>query len=112
MTRGATKFEVPVAPCALGESWLPCVNTSISLAFLPTKVPAGPDWIREIKHVRLIVARSARACSARGTIEALSLIIGSALRNREPFVIDGEAVVLGAEGISPFAALHSRRHDE
>ncbi|MCK1618047.1 DNA ligase [Bradyrhizobium sp. 159] len=36
----------------------------------------------------------------------------SALKNREKyFVIDGEAVVLGVDGISDFNALHSRKHD-
>jgi ATP-dependent DNA ligase len=33
------------------------------------------------------------------------------LRQRQ-FVMDGEAVVLGADGLSDFAALHSRRHDD
>jgi hypothetical protein len=34
------------------------------------------------------------------------------LRNRlKHFVIDGEAVVLGVDGISDFNALHSRKHD-
>ena len=28
------------------------------------------------------------------------------------FVIDGEAVVLGVEGVADFNALHSRRHDD
>jgi bifunctional non-homologous end joining protein LigD len=40
-------------------------------------------------------------------------IVQAALRNREQqFVIDGEAVVLGVDGISNFDALHSRRHNE
>ena len=40
-------------------------------------------------------------------------ILESALRNRQrQFVIDGEAVVLGVDGNSDFAALHSRRHDD
>ncbi|WP_322596939.1 MULTISPECIES: DNA ligase [Bradyrhizobium] len=40
-------------------------------------------------------------------------IVAAALKNREQqFVIDGEAVVLGLNGISDFNALHSRRHDE
>lgn len=39
-------------------------------------------------------------------------IVGAALKNREqPFVMDGESVVLG-DGVSDFNALHSRRHDE
>jgi ATP-dependent DNA ligase len=37
----------------------------------------------------------------------------AALKNRVPqFVIDGEAVVLGVDGISDFDALHSGRHNE
>ena len=40
-------------------------------------------------------------------------IVESALRNRSKhFVIDGEAVLLGVEGISDFNGLHSRRHDD
>jgi ATP-dependent DNA ligase len=40
-------------------------------------------------------------------------IVESALKNRtKQFVIDGEAVVLGVDGISDFDALQSRRHDE
>ena len=31
---------------------------------------------------------------------------------RRQFVIDGEAVVLGVDGVSDFEALHSRQHDE
>jgi ATP-dependent DNA ligase len=37
----------------------------------------------------------------------------AALRNRvRQFVIDGEAVILGLDGISDFNALHSGRHNE
>ena len=40
-------------------------------------------------------------------------IVESALKNRQKhFVIDGEAVVLGVDGVSDFEALHSRQHDE
>jgi bifunctional non-homologous end joining protein LigD len=39
--------------------------------------------------------------------------VEAALRNRQKhFVIDGEAVVLGVDGVSDFNALHSRRHDD
>jgi bifunctional non-homologous end joining protein LigD len=39
-------------------------------------------------------------------------IVETALKIRQThFVIDGEAVVLGVDGISDFDALHSRRHD-
>jgi ATP-dependent DNA ligase len=40
-------------------------------------------------------------------------IVEAALRNRTTsFVIDGEAVLLGVDGISDFNGLHSRRHDD
>jgi bifunctional non-homologous end joining protein LigD len=39
-------------------------------------------------------------------------IVEAALKNRQKqFVIDGEAVVLGVDGISDFSALHSGRHN-
>ncbi|WP_271566734.1 ATP-dependent DNA ligase [Bradyrhizobium sp. CCBAU 11386] len=35
------------------------------------------------------------------------------MRNREQrFAVDGEAVVLGVDGVSDFNALHSRKHDD
>lgn len=41
------------------------------------------------------------------------LIVQAALRNRSSsFVIDGEAVLLGIDGISDFKGLHSRRHND
>jgi bifunctional non-homologous end joining protein LigD len=40
-------------------------------------------------------------------------IVESALKNRiKQFVIDGEAVILGVDGIPDFNALHSRKHDD
>jgi bifunctional non-homologous end joining protein LigD len=39
-------------------------------------------------------------------------IVESALKNRQRhFVIDGEAVILGVDGVPDFNALHSRKHD-
>jgi bifunctional non-homologous end joining protein LigD len=41
------------------------------------------------------------------------LIVEAALKNRSrSFVIDGEAVLLGVDGISDFNGLHSRRHND
>jgi ATP-dependent DNA ligase len=82
-------------------------------------VPAGSDWIHEIKHdgYRLIVARygtSVRLFTRNGHdwTARYPWIVESALRNRvNHFVIDGEAVVLGIDGVSDFDALHSGRHD-
>ena len=40
-------------------------------------------------------------------------IVEAALKNRQKrFVLDGEAVILGVDGISDFNALHSGRHND
>jgi bifunctional non-homologous end joining protein LigD len=52
---------------------------------------------------------------AAGTIgpSGFPWIVEAALKNRtKQFVIDGEAVILGVDGISDFNALHSGRHNE
>jgi len=67
---------------------------------------------------RLIVARDgarARLVSRNGydLTARYPLIVEAALRNRQTsFVIDGEAVLLGVDGISDFNGLHSRRYDD
>ena len=91
----------------------PCIPTR------GTAVPAGPDWIHEIKHdgYRLIVQRQGKRVRlfTRGGhdwSDHYPLIVEAALRNRATsFVIDGEAVLLGVDGVSDFDGLHSRRHD-
>jgi ATP-dependent DNA ligase len=83
---------------------------------LPTKrtaVPSGPDWIHEIKHdgYRMLVQREGdrvRLFSRNGYdwTKRYPWIAESALKNRQKqFVIDGEAVLLGADGISDFNGL-------
>jgi ATP-dependent DNA ligase len=84
-----------------------------------TKVPSGPDWIHEIKHdgYRLIVQREGKRVrlftrNGHDWTDRYPLIVEAALRNRDTsFVIDGEAVLLGVDGVSDFDGLHSRRHD-
>jgi ATP-dependent DNA ligase len=91
----------------------PCIPTRA------TTVPAGPDWLHEIKHdgYRLIVQREGdrvRLFTRRGYdwSDRFPLIVEAALKLRSrSFVIDGEAVVLDADGRSDFDALHSRKHD-
>jgi ATP-dependent DNA ligase len=82
-------------------------------------VPSGPDWIHEVKydgyrlrlerdgdHVRLFT-RGGHDWTRR-----FPWIVETARKIRKTqFVIDGEAVVLGVDGISDFNALHSRKHD-
>lgn len=90
---------------------------------LPTAakaVPAGPDWIHEIKYdgYRLRVERSGKEVrlitkNGHNWTARFPWIVEAALKNREQrFVIDGEAVVLGVDGVSDFNALHSRKHDD
>jgi hypothetical protein len=74
----------------------------------------------EIKHdgYRLIVQRDGgrvRLFTRNGYdwSDRYPLIVEAALRNRSTsFVIDGEAVLLGVDGISDFNGLHSRRHND
>jgi hypothetical protein len=92
----------------------PCIPTR------GTAVPAGPDWIHEIKHdgYRLIVRRDGKRVrlftrNGHDWTDRYSLIVEAALRNRATsFVIDGEAVLLGVDGLSDFDGLHSRQHDD
>jgi bifunctional non-homologous end joining protein LigD len=92
----------------------PCIPTR------GTKVPAGPDWLHEIKHdgYRLIVHRDGKRVrlftrNGHDWSDRYPLIVEAALRNRNSsFVIDGEAVLLGVDGISDFNGVHSRKHDD
>jgi bifunctional non-homologous end joining protein LigD len=91
----------------------------MSVAFefcLPTraaqKVPAGPDWIHEVKYdgYRMRLERDGervRLFSKNGSdwTPRYPWIVEAALKNHQKhFVIDGEAVILGVDGISDFNA--------
>ena len=83
-------------------------------------VPSSPDWIHEVKHdgFRLLVHRAGdrvRLLTRNGHdwTRRYPWIVESAFRNpTQQFVIDGEAVVLGVDGVSDFDALYSRQNDE
>jgi ATP-dependent DNA ligase len=85
-----------------------------------TKVPHTPDWLHEIKYdgYRLRVERDGdrvRLITRNGYdwTKRYPWIAESALKNRQKhFVIDGEAVILGVDGVPDFNALHSCRQDE
>lgn len=85
-----------------------------------TKVPSGQGWIHEIKYdgYRLIVQREGERVrlftkNGHDWTDRYPLIVESALRNRSSsFVIDGEAVLLGVNGVSDFDGLHSRKYDD
>jgi bifunctional non-homologous end joining protein LigD len=89
---------------------------------LPTMAAAVPDhpvWLHEVKYdgyrLRLERDRTRVRLITRGGYnwaDRYPWIVEAALKNRhKQFVIDGEAVVLGVDGIADFNALHSRRHD-
>ncbi|MDA9520119.1 DNA ligase [Bradyrhizobium sp. CCBAU 11434] len=81
--------------------------------------PASPDWLHEVKYdgYRLRVERlgeRVRLFTRNGHdwTSRFPWIVEAARKNRQThFVIDGEAVVLGVDGVSDFNALHSRKHD-
>jgi ATP dependent DNA ligase domain len=83
-------------------------------------VPAGPDWIHEVKYdgYRLRVERNrdrVRLLSKNGLdwTKRYPWIVETARKIRKKqFILDGEAVVLGVDGISNFNDLHSRQYDE
>jgi bifunctional non-homologous end joining protein LigD len=89
----------------------PCIPT------LAAKPPSGPDWVHEIKHdgYRLIVRRDGEAVrlfTRRGydwTDRYPAIAAAAAKRRAKSFTLDGEAVVVGNDGVAVFDALH-RRH--
>ena len=90
------------------------VRSEFALPVKADQVPAGPDWIHEVKYdgYRMMVIRErdrVRLLTRGGQdwTERYPWIVESALKNRESqFVIDGEAVLLGVDGISDFDGLH------
>jgi ATP dependent DNA ligase domain len=87
----------------------PCLPTRA------TTVPIGTDWIHEIKHdgYRLTVQREGKVVrlftrNGHDWTKRYPLMVEAALRNRTgSFVLDGEAVLLGVDGVSDFDGLHS-----
>src|SRR5246127_3722114 len=87
-----------------------------------TRRGVSPDRLHEVKYdgYRLWLERDGDRVLliTRGGYnwtDRYPWIVESALKNRHryrQFVIDGEAVVLGVDGVSDFNALHSRQHDE
>jgi len=85
-----------------------------------TKVPSGSEWLHEIKHdgFRLRVERDGERVRliTRGGYDwtkRFPWIVEAALKNRvRQFVLDGEAAVLGVDGISDFDTLHSGKHND
>jgi ATP dependent DNA ligase domain len=102
--------------------YLPCetLHSNRASQHGEPRFPQGRTWIHEIKHdgYRLIVVRDGarvRLFTRNGHdwSDGYPLITEAALRNRNTsFVIDGEAGLLGVDGISDFDGLHSSKHDD
>jgi bifunctional non-homologous end joining protein LigD len=83
------------------------------------KVPHTPDWLHEIKYdgYRLRVERDGdrvRLFTRNGYdwTTRYPWIVDSALKNRQKhFVLDGEAIVLGVDGVPDFNALQKHDHE-
>jgi bifunctional non-homologous end joining protein LigD len=86
----------------------PCIPTRAY------KVPAGVDWVHEIKHdgYRLQVRRdgdNVRLFTRRGydwTGRYPAIAITATKLGAKSFTLDGEAVVCGRDGVAVFDALH------
>jgi bifunctional non-homologous end joining protein LigD len=89
---------------------------------IPTRsdtVPSGAAWLHEIKHdgYRLMVHRdgaSVRVITLGGYdwLARYPAIVSAARRlPSKRFLIDGEGVVEGCDGVADFSLLHSRQHD-
>jgi bifunctional non-homologous end joining protein LigD len=88
----------------------PCIPTRAYRA------PARPDWVHEIEHdgYRLQVRRvgdSVRLVTRRGydwSARYPAISVTATLLRARSFVLDGEAVVCGPDGVAIFDALHRR----
>jgi bifunctional non-homologous end joining protein LigD len=93
---------------------------TFALPIKADKVPAGPDWLHEVKYdgYRMMLIREHNRVrlitrGGRDWARRFPLIVTAALKLRqEHFVVDGETVVLGPDAVSDFAELHSGRHNE
>jgi bifunctional non-homologous end joining protein LigD len=78
--------------------------------------PSGADWVHEIKHdgFRMLVRRdgaSVRLYSRKAidwTARLPAIAAGATLLKAKSFTIDGEAVVIGPDGLTDFEALRRR----
>jgi bifunctional non-homologous end joining protein LigD len=88
----------------------PCIPTRA------VKPPAGPDWVHEVKHdgYRLQVRRqgdTVRLFTRNGydwSARYPAISVTATLLRARSFILDGEAVVCGPDGVAIFDALHRR----
>jgi bifunctional non-homologous end joining protein LigD len=105
---------VAIMSVSIKKPFAPCIPTR------GTKVPSSSEWFHEIKAdgFRLIVHRDGdrvRLFTRNGYdwSTRYPLIVEAARRIKtSQFVLDGEAVLLGVDGISNFDGLYSGKHND
>ncbi|WP_309486938.1 RNA ligase family protein [Bradyrhizobium sp. PRIMUS42] len=110
---------VPLAKWLRMPIFPACFHLSFACPTKGTTVPDGPDWLHEVKYdgYRLRLERDGDRVRliTRGGYnwgDRYPWIVEAARKiSQKHFVLDGEAVVLGLDGVSDFNALHSRKHD-
>jgi ATP-dependent DNA ligase len=75
-----------------------------------SRPPSGADWVHEIKHdgYRLIVRRDGASVAYDCTARLPAIAAAAERIKAKSFTIDGEAVVLGPDGLSRFDELRRR----
>ncbi|MBO4228355.1 DNA ligase [Bradyrhizobium neotropicale] len=95
-------------------------NLEFALPKKGTTVPAHAEWFDEVKHdgYRLMVIRDGatvrlRSKGGQDCTKRFPWIAETARQIRtKQFVLDGEAVLLGVDGISDFDGLHSGKYND
>jgi bifunctional non-homologous end joining protein LigD len=111
-----TYLAVDTCRMAIRINRLPTGFVIPALPVLASKPPVGTDWVHEIKHdgYRMIVRRdgpTVRLYSRNAydwTGRLLAIAAAAEQIKVESFTIDGEAVVLGPDGLSRFEELSRR----
>ena len=96
------------------RSFEPCIPTASK------KVPDRPDWIHEIKQdvYRMMVVRDhdqVKLVNRNGhdSTKRYPWIVDAARNIRSTqFVLDGEAWIVGVDGVADFDDLHSQKHND
>jgi len=106
----------PIYPEDMKLKHLPAGFVIPAQPVMASEPPSGPDWVHEIKHdgYRMIVRRddpTVRLYSRNGydwTRRLPAIAVTAERIKAKSFTIDGEAVVLGPDGLSRFEALRRR----
>ena len=105
-----TQFAADTCRMVIRINRLPAGFVIPTQPVLASRPPSGPDWVHEIKHdgYRMIVHRdgpTVRLYSRNAydwTLRLAAIATAAESIKAESFTIDGEAVVLGPDGLSRF----------